>query len=545
MEARTFETLYKKSSTGADQEWTVSTEDNVIITRWGQVGGSIQETRDIIAAGKNAGKKNETTPIQQAQLEAEALWTKKLKKGYVKSLDDARAGKVDDVIEGGVNPMLAHKYSEQAKKIVFPALVQPKFDGHRCIAVVENGKATLWTRTRKPITGLPHIVADLEAMVAKAGVKDVILDGELYAHLQAEPGVEVPLTKEQVALVSPEDADEINQHKWSFLEGGYAVRNQREDGRSKTVYMHRQILDAPDGWDVDHKNGNKLDNRRSNLRLCSPSQNAGNQKKRSTNTSGFKGVYYFKRDGTWQAQITVAGDKIHIGYFATPEEAAAAYDAEARKRFGEFALTNAATAINFEELSSFIRTPEPRPGHEVVEYHVYDLVSDAIQQERFVALQKFFSGFRQGSIVPVETRQVANKEELDEAFGEFMEAGYEGLMVRNLAGKYVGKRSYDLQKVKEFDSSEYVVVGVEEGRGKLAGKAIFVCKHGDVEFRCKMKGKLEDLAKYVKNPDLALGRPLEVRYFGITNVGGVPRFPVGLRFRDDLLNVVDRRLGRR
>ena len=171
--------LYKKSTKGADQEWEISTEGNTIVTRWGQVGGAIQETRDVVAVGKNLGKKNETTPTQQAEAEAQSQWEKKLKKGYVQTLDDARAGKTDSIIEGGVSPMLAHRFDEQGHKLTYHCYAQPKLDGHRCIAVIEDGKCTLWTRTRKPITSMVHIQRDIE----KLGFQErVVLDGELYNH---------------------------------------------------------------------------------------------------------------------------------------------------------------------------------------------------------------------------------------------------------------------------------------------------------------------------------------------------------------------------
>ena len=69
--------LYKKTATGADQMWQVETDGNKIITRWGQVGGKIQEETEVIKTGKNIGKQNETSPEQQARYEAQALWTKK------------------------------------------------------------------------------------------------------------------------------------------------------------------------------------------------------------------------------------------------------------------------------------------------------------------------------------------------------------------------------------------------------------------------------------------------------------------------------------
>jgi hypothetical protein len=132
-ESITLSKLYKKTSTGVIQEWQIEavnlTIQSVIITKFGQVGGKIQSSRETVNEGKNIGKANATTHYQQAELQARATHQKQLKKGYVTSIEDAQAGKVDNIIEGGIVPMLAHKFSEQGHKIVYPALVQPKLDG--------------------------------------------------------------------------------------------------------------------------------------------------------------------------------------------------------------------------------------------------------------------------------------------------------------------------------------------------------------------------------------------------------------------------------
>lgn len=181
-------TLFKKTHTGAIESWTISVAPRpnngdihgVITTDWGQLDGARQETEDVVRTGKSIGKKNETTPYEQAVAEAQSRWEKKLKKGYVQTLEDARAGRVDAVITGGVDPMLAPTkiWPVLAKKMSFPAYVQPKLNGHRCIAIVKDGKATLWSRTRKPIRSSPHIIAELE----RCCPNDIILDGELYNH---------------------------------------------------------------------------------------------------------------------------------------------------------------------------------------------------------------------------------------------------------------------------------------------------------------------------------------------------------------------------
>ena len=112
-------------------------------------------------------------------------------------------------------------------------------------------------------------------------------------------------------------------------------------GRSRTMYLHRMLLNAEPGVTVDHINGNTLDNRRSNLRIASRSQQNMNRGVPSNNTSGFKGVSWYKRYQRWAAFIHLPDRKQrHLGYFDTAEEAARRYDAEAMIIFGEFANLN-------------------------------------------------------------------------------------------------------------------------------------------------------------------------------------------------------------
>lgn len=178
-----FPTLYKKTSTGAIQEWTTWVVGADIHTKWGQKDGALQTISETIKSGKNIGKSNETTPAEQAEFEAKARWLLKIKKGYVEEETDAGKGKVNtDVITGGIFPMLAHVYEDNKKHVKFPAYVQPKLDGHRCIATVKNGKCTLWSRTRKPILSMPHIIEQLEKVCSSNDIEDIAFDGELYNH---------------------------------------------------------------------------------------------------------------------------------------------------------------------------------------------------------------------------------------------------------------------------------------------------------------------------------------------------------------------------
>jgi hypothetical protein len=143
------------------------------------------------------------------------------------------------------------------------------------------------------------------------------------------------------ALVDDEDFEYLNQWKWYASQSRntvYATRKQCDF--PTTISMHRVILNAPDGVQVDHINGYGLDNRKENLRLCTNAENACNGRLRKNNTSGFRGVTWRNRDKKWRAQITVDGKCISLGLFKDAREAAIAYDQAALKYHGTFSTLN-------------------------------------------------------------------------------------------------------------------------------------------------------------------------------------------------------------
>lgn len=168
--------LYKLTSTGKIQEWEIWTEDNVIHKRHGLLNGKKQHTTDTILEGKNVGRCNETTPAQQAELEARALWTKKREKDYREVVEDLNSEKASSF--GGFLPMLAQKYKQHKNKLTWACYCQPKLDGIRCIARKENEIVTLWFRSGKQVKTMQHI----EKALNKAMSNGEIWDGELYIH---------------------------------------------------------------------------------------------------------------------------------------------------------------------------------------------------------------------------------------------------------------------------------------------------------------------------------------------------------------------------
>lgn len=147
---------------------------------------------------------------------------------------------------------------------------------------------------------------------------------------------EIPLTQGMVALVDDEDFEGLSRFRWCY-DNGYARRKEMSDGgKWENILMHRVILNARSGIDGDHKDENTLNNRRSNLREATRSQNGSNRGRPSNNTSGFKGVSWHKHHCKWGAHIRVNWKLIHLGYFTKAEDAASAYATAAREYFGEF-----------------------------------------------------------------------------------------------------------------------------------------------------------------------------------------------------------------
>lgn len=156
--------------------------------------------------------------------------------------------------------------------------------------------------------------------------------------------IEIPLrNSDLVALIDVGDVERVQGHSWGawqyrsagklFVYAGAVI-----DGKS--VLMHRLLVDAPEGLLVDHKNHNTLDNRRSNLRACTRSQNQRNRRLNANSTTGVKGVRFDRSSGRYIAEIRTGGERLHLGRFVDLDTAAEAYRRAAEQFHGEFACVS-------------------------------------------------------------------------------------------------------------------------------------------------------------------------------------------------------------
>ena len=160
--------IYKKTKTGATQEWTIEVVDNKYRTHSGQVGGAITTNEWTVVYGKNTGKANGTTDEEQALKEAEAKRTKKLESGYFEDVNNIDTKQYFE-------PMLAAKWEDYKDKLTYPIYSQAKLDGIRCILTKDG----MFSRNGKPIISAPHIFDSVKPLFETN--PDLIFDGELYA----------------------------------------------------------------------------------------------------------------------------------------------------------------------------------------------------------------------------------------------------------------------------------------------------------------------------------------------------------------------------
>lgn len=166
-------TLYKLDSKGKTREWNIIVENDSFWTESGIVGMKMNVSKPTNCKGKNIGRSNETSSIEQALAEAEAKWESKRKSGYTQDKGSVKDKKFYE-------PMLAHTYEKDKTKIELPVFSQPKLDGIRCIVSKEGDKIVARTRNGREIDSIPHIIRSLRGLFLED--ENLILDGELYNH---------------------------------------------------------------------------------------------------------------------------------------------------------------------------------------------------------------------------------------------------------------------------------------------------------------------------------------------------------------------------
>lgn len=151
------------------------------------------------------------------------------------------------------------------------------------------------------------------------------------------------LNKGRFALIDKNDFECANKFRWTAHWDGwnwYAIRHARVNNKWTTIYLHRFLMDASPGTQIDHADGNGLNCTRDNMRMASNYQNQQNQKRQANNSSGVSGVCWYKPYQKWLARIGANGKKIHLGYFESKADAKRARDEAAIRYHGEFARLN-------------------------------------------------------------------------------------------------------------------------------------------------------------------------------------------------------------
>jgi ATP-dependent DNA ligase len=192
--------------------------------------------------------------------------------------------------------------------------------------------------------------------------------------------------------------------------------------------------------------------------------------------------------------------------------------------------------LTFQEIVGLVKRETLKTGDDEkqlqIKFHIYDIVNGMPYEQRYANLQMLFSRYKFKYLELVKTDVCESEEKMKELHAQYVAEGYEGIMLRNKSGLYKNARSADLQKYKEFFDDEYEVVGYKEGEGVEEGCVLWVCKTPEGKtFNCRPRGTREDRAEMYLNGDKYVGKKLTVRFQELTD-DKVPRFPVGIAFRD-------------
>lgn len=446
-----FPKLYAQDKNGKIKVWTAAVLVNsshagggAVASRitHGYINGKQQVAYRDCEAGKNIGRSNETTPLEQCISETRRKWTDKKEKEAYTETKPADCGEgygdisgndydADEGFGGGDGgesaipagpflPMLAQTFdpadlaagTKKKKVIKFPCFVQPKLDGLRCVSYMTRAandhEVSLQSRTGAFFTGLPHIAAALRPYLSQH--PNIVIDGELYTDQMPFEELAGLIKKKKITSTDVEKLKKVKYHVYD-------------------IYNHSQH-DMP----------------------------------------------YSERMGLLAAAVRrcdcVANDTSMAGAASS----------------GRMLRSAATTVVATEDAAAVV--------------------------------------------VLVRTEQVAVLSEFRQLFAEFVEAGYEGIMLRNAAGVYRANfRSNDLQKYKEFLEDEYRIIDFTQGEGRDAGAVIWVCETADGnEFSVRPRGSIQQRRDWFNDGGSYIGKNLTVVYQELTEEGK-PRFPVGKAVR--------------
>jgi hypothetical protein len=192
--------------------------------------------------------------------------------------------------------------------------------------------------------------------------------------------------------------------------------------------------------------------------------------------------------------------------------------------------------LTFQEIVGIVKRETLKKGDDEkqlqIKFYIYDIINDTPYEERYANLQMLFNKYKFKYLVLVKTNNCESEEKMKELHAEYVAEGYEGIMLRNKHGLYKNARSTDLQKYKEFFDDEYEVIAYKDGEGQEEGCVLWICKTPEGKiFNCRPRGSREDRITLFINGDKYIGKMLTIRYQELTD-DKVPRFPVGITFRD-------------
>ena len=404
--------------------WGVSVQSNAKQTTSGRVDGKkIVKTRKY--EGKNIGKSNQTTPPEQALIEAKRDWIRMVNKGKKPKQSDLKGIKMMKEVQ-----------------------LKTKLAGGR-VATIKGGSSIKIKS--------PHVIVDLEIELVKP------MKAQVW---KVENPESPPLEKKPLNRIK----------KYFNLGDGVWVQPKLDGIRCVSfVYKNNKVV---------------------------------------MSSNGKKQFPWFEHI---RNEILDLSKRVDLGD---------GLDGELYIHHTDFSI--------IQSMSSVARSV-PHPQETTLEYHVFDVLDRSgkmNQKERLDRLNEIFDSYDGTILFKVPTYKINDYLDVNKYHIEFVSDKYEGVIVRDLCCTYSEERSHYIQKYKDFDDSEFEIIGAERDKGVTDENFVWICKNeaGD-KFKVKQTGKADFRINLYKNKDVYVGKMLTVRYQGFS-LDGIPRFPIGLHLRD-------------